>query len=265
MDTELSEIYSFIQAIPPFDSLPKLVLARLIRELTIHYVRKGEYLPPKGIDESRLYIVRKGALSCISNDEELISRLGEGDLCTEFCKHSLQNSSNIELSNTEQTKKEQVKTDEDSLVYSLDAKILQDIGDKYPSISDYFSNNSAERLKQKMSKVNEEAIISSTLMNTSVSNFYHAPVAGIDASKSIQQAAIQMTKQGFSCLVVLDNEKSVGIITDKDIRRRCVAEGLPISASICKIMTRDMSTIDIKSNAYDALMAMTASIFTIYP
>jgi len=258
MDTELSEIYSFIQSIPPFDSLPKPALARLIRELNINYVRKDEYLPPKGINEPRLYIVRKGALSCLSNEEELVSRLGESDLCTEFCKQSLQLPDNKEPSEGEPTKKRQVRTDEDSLIYSLDAKILQDIGDKYPSVSDYFSHNSAERLKQKMSKVNEEAIISSTLMNTPVSNFYHTPVAGIDASQSIQQAAKQMTEQSYSCLVVLDNKSCVGIITDKDIRRRCVAEGLPITTNICEIMTRDMSTIDIKDNAYDALMMMTA-------
>lgn len=253
MDTELSEIYSFIKGIPPFDSLPKPALARLIGELSINYVRKDEYLPPKGINEPRLYIVRKGALSCLSDDEELISRLGEGDLCTEFCKQSLQLSSN-EI----QAKTRQVKTDEDSLVYSLDVKIIRDIGDKYPSLSDYFSHNSAERLKHKMSKVNEEAIISSTLMNTPVSNFYHTPVAGIDANQSIQQAAIKMTEQGYSCLVVLDDKDFVGIITDKDIRRRCVAEGLPISTNISEIMTCNMSTIDIKNNAYDALMTMTA-------
>jgi CBS domain-containing protein len=55
MDIELSEISSFIQSIPPFDSLPKPALAKLIRELNIHYVRKDETLPPKGINESRLY------------------------------------------------------------------------------------------------------------------------------------------------------------------------------------------------------------------
>lgn len=253
MDTELSEISSFIQSIPPFDSLPEAALGRLIRELSIHYLRKGQTLPPKGIEESRLYIVRKGALSCLSIEEELVSRLGEADLCTELCKESLQGEKSSASAG-----QRIVKTDEDSLVYSLDSEILRDLGEKYPSVSDYFSNNSAERLKQKMSKVNEDAIISSTLMNTSVSNFYHTPVAGIDASKTIQEAAQQMTEQGYSCLVVLDNNKSVGIVTDKDIRRRCVAEGLPISVSICDIMTTDMSTIDIKSNAYDALMAMTA-------
>lgn len=253
MDTELSEIYSFIQSIPPFDSLPKPALGNLIKELSIHYVRKDEYLPPKGISEPHLYIVRKGALSCIGDENELISRLGEGDLCTEFCKQSLQ-----QTTHATEIISRQVKTDEDSLVYSLHVNVLRDIGTKYPSISDYFNNNSAGRLKQRMSKVNEEAIISSTLMNTPVSNFYHSPVAGIDVTSSIQEAAIQMTEQGFSCLVVLENKNCVGIITDKDIRRRCVAEGLPITTNICEIMTKDMSTIDIKNNAYDALMIMTA-------
>ncbi|MCI2282530.1 DUF294 nucleotidyltransferase-like domain-containing protein [Colwellia sp. MSW7] len=253
MDTELSEIYSFIQSIPPFDSLPKTALGRLIKELTIHYVRKDEYLPPKGMTEPCLYIVRKGALSCLVNDNELVSRLSEGDLCTEFCKQALQLSTNLE-----KLPSRQVKTDEDCLVYSLDAKILHDLGESYPSISDYFSNNSAERLKQRMSKANEEAIISSSLMNTPVSNFYHSPVIGINITHTIQEAAIQMTEQGFSCLVVLNNKQCVGIITDKDIRRRCVAEGLPITTNICEIMTKEMSTIDIKDNAYDALMTMTA-------
>jgi CBS domain-containing protein len=253
MDIELSEISSFIQSIPPFDSLPKPALARLIRELNIHYVRKDETLPPKGINESRLYIIRKGALSCVANDNELISRLGEGDLCTEFCKQSLHLPNDIE-----QRAPRQVKSDEDCLVYSVDSEVIRSLGERYPSISDYFSYTSAQRLKQRMSKVNEEAVISSSLMSNSVSDFYHTPVANIDANQSIQQAAIKMTEQGYSCLVVLDNTKSIGIVTDKDIRRRCVAEGLPITTYVSEIMTQNMSTIDLKNNAYDALMTMTS-------
>jgi len=251
MDTELSEISSFIHSIPPFDSLPKPVLAHLVRELSINYVRKDECLPPKGIVEPRLYILRKGAISCLSADGELVSRLGEGDLCDAFY-HSGAETHVVEYTQL------QVQTDEDSLIYSVDVEILNGIAQRYPSVGDYFSQNSAQRLKTKMNKVNEEAIISSTLMNTSVSNFYHSPVASIDAEKSIQQAAIHMNEQGHSCLVVLKDELPVGIVTDKDIRRRCVAEGLATSEAISQIMTCDMSTIDIKSNAYDALMTMTA-------
>ena len=248
MDTELSEITTFIQSIPPFDSLPKQVLAQLVRELNINYVRKNEALPPQGINEPRLYILRKGAISCLSSSNELIAKLGEGDLCTAFCSEEIAQHDGIS----------QVQTDEDSLVYSVDTQILSNIGEKFPSISDFFSHDSAQRLKTKMSKVNEEAILASTLMNTSVSNFYHSPVATIESKASIQQAAIQMTEQGFSCLVVVNGEEPVGIITDKDIRRRCVAQGLPTTNAISDIMTANMSTIDVKNNAYDALMTMTA-------
>jgi len=249
MDTELSEISTFIHSIPPFDSLPKPVLAHLVRELNINYVRKDDYLPPKGINEPRLYILRKGAISCLSSNGELVSRLGEGDLCDAFYHTG---------PDTLDSNKLKVHTDEDCLVYSVEANVLYDIGERFPSISDYFSQNSAQRLKTKMSQVNEEAILSSTLMNTSVSNFYHSPVASINAECTIQQAAIHMNEQGHSCLVITQNELPVGIVTDKDIRRRCVAEGLPTSNAISQIMTSDMSTIDIKSNAYDALMTMTA-------
>lgn len=246
MDTELSEISTFINSIPPFDSLPKQVLAQLVRELTINYVRKDEQFPPKGITEPRLYILRKGAISCLSGDGELVSRLGEGDLCDAFYHGNINE------------KQLNVNTDEDCLIYSVEASILQEIGDRFPSISDYFSQNSAQRLKTKMSQVNEDAILSSTLMNTSVSNFYQSPVASIDVETTIQQAAIQMNEQGYSCLVVIEQNNPVGIITDKDIRRRCVATGLATSEAISEIMTRDMCTIDIKNNAYDALMTMTA-------
>ena len=155
MDTELSEISTFIYSIPPFDSLPKQVLAQLVRELTINYVRKGEHFPPKGINEPRLYILRKGAMSCLSPDGELVSRLGEGDLCDAFY-HSDANT----LGNSQTTKDNQlnVHTDEDCLIYSVDATVLQEIGERFPSISDYFSQNSAQRLKRKMSQVNEDAI-----------------------------------------------------------------------------------------------------------
>ena len=257
MDSELSEISTFIHNIPPFDSLPKQVLAQLVRELNINYVRKEEGLPPKGIHEPRLYILRKGAMSCLSSAGELVSRLGEGDLCTAFYYPQDKQS---QLTNPDKTL--QVITDEDSLSYSVDVTVLNNIGERYPSISDYFSQNSAQRLKSKMNQVNEESILSSTLMNTSVSNFYQSPVASISETKSIQQAAIQMTEQGYSCLVVTAetnaNAVPVGIITDKDIRRRCVATGLSSSEQISEIMTSDMYTIDIKNNAYDALMTMTA-------
>lgn len=247
MDTALSEIIAFVRNIPPFNDLPDSALTQLVKDISISYVRKNEPLPPKGITDPRLYLVRKGALSYLSDEEELIGRYSEGDLCSTFCQPENADSQKI-----------RVQTDEDTLLYSINCEALNTIGEQYLAVRDYFNQSSAERLNCRMIQVNEEAILASSLINTSVSQFYHTPVASISSACTIQEAAIKMTELSYSCLVVVEGKSHLGIITDKDIRRRCVAEGLPINSKISQIMTENMTTIDIKSNAYDALMMMTA-------
>jgi CBS domain-containing protein len=256
MDTELSEIISFIKEIPPFDLLPCTIVDKLVREMSISYVRAGETLPPEGINDARLFILRKGALVYLTADKELIGKYGEGDICTVFC-HEQQ-----EEERGAANKKITVVTEEDTLLYTIPYLILKALVQDTPEVSAFFEQTAAQRLSKKVVKLNEEAIVASSLSNMSVKDFYHTPVATIAAKSSIQQAAIQMTEQGFSCLVVINDQdttdSSVGIITDKDIRRRCVAQGLPIQNPVSDIMTKDITTLDINSSAFDALITMTS-------
>ncbi len=243
MDTALAEISSFLQAIPPFDLLPAKTLETLVKEICICYVRNEQSLPPKSITEPSLFILRKGALSYYEGNGELIGMYGEGDVCTVFC---------FEQRNID------VRAHEDTLLYAIPYVNFQEIVNGTPDVMAFFEGTAEERLNKKMTTVNEEAIIASSLLNTSVKDFYHAPVATISHKASIQDAAILMTEKGFSCLVVVDNNKTVGIVTDKDIRRRCVAVALPITQPVTDIITDNLTTIDIKSSAYDALMMMTS-------
>jgi len=246
MDAALAEIFTFVQGIPPFDDLPVSVVESIVSEINICYVRRDETLPPKEIKDNRLYILRKGALTYLAPDKELLGKYGEGDLCTVFC----------------QPQKDEdtisVHTDEDTLLYSIPYQKLAEIVKDHPDTIEFFLHSSAERLNKKMTLVNEDALVNSSLSNTSVADFYHSPVATISAKESIQEAAIQMTELGYSCLVVTDKEGHIGIVTDKDIRRRCVAAGLSPQESVSEIMTRDMTTLDIKSSAFDALITMTS-------
>ncbi len=250
MDSELAEISAFIQNTPPFDTLPETVILQIVKEINICYVRAEQPLPPNGIEDARLYILRKGALVYTDHNGQLVGKYSEGDICSVFCRPA-QRSEVI------------VNTEEDTLLYSLDYHALLSLVGDYPHIDAFFMQTAAERLKGKMSKVNEDAIINSSLINNPISQFYHKPVLTIDSQKSIQQAAIEMTEKGVSCLVVINSKTNainipVGIVTDKDIRRRCVAQGLSLSLSVSEIMTTDMATLPEKSSAYDALMLMTS-------
>jgi len=245
MSNELGEITGFVGTIPPFDSLPDGILERIVKEITICYVRNKEELPPKSIIEPNLYILRRGALSYYSKENELLGMYGDGDICTVFCGPAA---------------KEKIKviSHEDTLLYALNYAELLEIVGEHPEAIAFFEHSAEERLNKKMTTLNEEAVISSSLLNTQVTDFYHTPVATIEDSATIQEAAIQMTQLGFSCLVVVNKEETVGIITDKDIRRRCVAEALPITNKITDIITTDITSIDVSSSAYDALMIMTS-------
>lgn len=243
MDTALAEISSFIQIIPPFDLLPRVALEKLVKKISICYVRSGEKLPPKGIIDARLYILRKGTLIYTDKQGYLVGKYSEGDICSVFCRPAQRAEINV-------------NTGEDTLLYSIVYEDLLEVTQYYPQINAFFMQTAAERLKEKMAKVNDEAILNSSLANSSVSDFYHAPVATISSNANIQDAAIKMTELGFSCLVIVEDEKPVGLITDKDIRRRCVAQGLPSNHLVSEIMTKNMTTLDIDSSAYDALMVM---------
>jgi len=245
MDNELAEICAFIQNIPPFDTLPDEIILSIVKEINICYLRAEQALPPNNIDIAQLYILRKGAFAYSDKHGQLVSKYGEGDICSVFCR-------------PEQRTKISVKTEEDTLLYSLDYQPLIAITSDYPQVDAFFMQTAAQRLKVKMNKVNEEAIITSSLMNTPISQFYHSPVETIECNQSIQQAAIKMTELGFSCLVVIEQNKPVGIVTDKDIRRRCVAQGLNFTEQVNNIMTANMITISANGSAYDALMLMTS-------
>lgn len=244
MDTALSEVLSFIQTIPPFDLLDNETLSKVVKEINICYLRDQESFQSNFAKET-LFILRKGALSYYSNDNKLASMYGEGDICTLYCHEK----STLNIN---------VQTNEDTLLYALPYPYLQELLRDFPAVIDFFENSAEQRLQKKMATVNEEAIISSSLMNSSISAFYHTPVASVEHKSTIQQAAIKMTELGYSCLVVLDAGRTVGIVTDKDIRRRCVAQGLSISQPITDIITDDLTMIDINSSAYEALMLMTS-------
>ena len=266
MSNELGEIQDFIKAIEPFDQLPNDAIVSIVRNISICYVRSGEALPPNGVEVPMLYFLRKGSLAYFglerviesgkeTEQKRLLGKYGERDICTVFCSPD----SNVAI---------EVVPQEDTLLYAISCSDLASVITDYPDVAAFFSQTAAQRLKKQVRKINEEAIMASTLMNTSVSDFYHSPAVTIENTSSIQAAAQKMTELGFSCLVVVeagtDSESCeqgnvVGIVTDKDLRRRCIAVGLDYQKPVSEIMTGDLKLMDINHSAYDALIMMTSA------
>ncbi|NVK25523.1 MAG: cyclic nucleotide-binding/CBS domain-containing protein [Gammaproteobacteria bacterium] len=256
MEIELQEISGFLQKIPPFDTLPSNKLAVLSKSIEIEYARKGTILRDAkeqlSDQERKLYLIKKGALAYYGKDNELLSKYSEGDLCSVW----LMPDKNAFIS---------VLAEEDTLLYRINKVELDDVIQEAPEARAFFGQTAAERLNKRLQKQQEEALLSSGLITSQVTDFYHSPAATIEANQSIQQTAITMTELGYSCLVVIEPQYNkerapviAGIVTDKDIRIRCVVENLDIQHPVSEIMTPALITIEQNESAYDALIKMTS-------
>lgn len=243
MDSELQEVKDFVSSTPPFDTLPDESLNTLVESITIRYVRKGLSLPPKEEPHTRLYLIRKGALTLFSKDGNLLGMLGEGDICTVFCTQEQQNGFSV-------------KTKEDSLLYTVPCDELTDLMQAYPSVLSFFMQSASERLKETVVSMSEDAIVTSTLMNTAVDDLYNGPAITIESGSSIRDTAKKMSEHGYSSLLVTQGSQLAGIITDKDLRVRCLADGLSSDQPVDEIMSKNLVSVSRTTNAFDALMLM---------
>jgi signal-transduction protein with cAMP-binding, CBS, and nucleotidyltransferase domain len=80
-----------------------------------------------------------------------------------------------------------------------------------------------------------------------------------ELDESLQQAARHMREDNVGALVVLDGDrKAIGIITDRDLATRAVADGLdPAETRVADIMTTHPRTIEDWTPIADAIEAMT--------
>ncbi|MBE9526054.1 MAG: hypothetical protein IME94_03680, partial [Proteobacteria bacterium] len=181
MEIELQEIADFVITIPPFDRLPAQIIAQLIKKISIRYIRRGADLAIEENTQNRLYLLRKGAVSLLSEKNQLLGKLGEGDICTAFCQ-------------LQEIEKFTIHVEEDTLVYSISCQAMSVILDGYPDELAYFQKTYSKHLNQSIESRQEKDKLVSTLMQTPIADIMHHPVITADVSISIRDAAIVMTE-----------------------------------------------------------------------
>lgn len=74
---------------------------------------------------------------------------------------------------------------------------------------------------------------------------------------SIREAAQLMREHGVSCLLLVNNGQLAGIVTDRDIRNKAVAQGLDGSTAVRHIATTEPVTIDAQATVFEGLLLLT--------
>ena len=75
---------------------------------------------------------------------------------------------------------------------------------------------------------------------------------GIEPWRTVREAAQVMEQAGVGALAVVDGERPIGIVTDRDLVRRAVAPGMPLDSRVDSVMSVPAVTIAVDSDLHDA-------------
>jgi CBS domain-containing protein len=245
MEIELLEIREFLAQREPFSSLPPAVLDQLPRDMEIRYLRRQSPFPPQDTTRGYLYIIRSGCIDLRNSDGNLAEKLGEGDLYTTECQL-------VDLSEGLRG-----TAAEDSLIYLIGCETLQELKRQSEDFNRHFSASLRERLQLAVRRVQGLGDNTAAYMTVEVKDLIRKQAITIDAATSIQEAARVMTGNSVSSVMIMEDGKLAGLITDRDLRMRCVAEGLAVTEPVSRIMTTEVETIEDKELVIQALLTMT--------
>jgi CBS domain-containing protein len=236
---ELSSLLDFLKDCIPFDELPESELAALLTKIEITYYRKGTAFEYTDGGDGGLRIIRSGAAELRDKEDRLVDRLGETV------------SFNLMGLNAEQPGIKATLI-EDSLIYLIPENYYQEIR-KQNRIFDRFFHSQRSRRVRRAARHEPNPHEMMRLVKDFMSN----SVLSISSTVTIQQAAEKMSDRRLSSVLIMDNQKLLGIVTDRDIRSRAVALGLDLNLPVSHIMTSNPETILPQATLFDATLFMT--------
>ncbi|WP_163799956.1 putative nucleotidyltransferase substrate binding domain-containing protein [Mycolicibacterium sediminis] len=89
-----------------------------------------------------------------------------------------------------------------------------------------------------------------------VTDLLHGEVLLVAPETSVRDAVVRMTERGVSYALIRSADGELGIFTDRDLRTRVVAQGLPVDVSIASVMSAPARTITADLTAESVLMEM---------
>jgi CBS domain-containing protein len=84
-------------------------------------------------------------------------------------------------------------------------------------------------------------------------------VVSICVYNSVFEAAELMSSNRVACLVIMDGEVPIGIVTERDIVRRVVAKKMPLDTKISEVMSKSLITVGPDASLKEAARLMSSN------
>lgn len=229
---------AFIRSHPPFDGLNEAALDCLVSASELVYLPRGERVLTQGGKPSKyMYLIRKGAVR-LERDGQVVIVLEEGDL---FGFPSLTSGDPPAFD---------VVTAEDTLAYRLTDAPCSDLLHG-PEWRDFLVQGFQDRLRR--TTVQEGAAAASSLTEP-LAGLVQRPAVWLPGTDTVRSAARTMRDVGVSSVLIEGDPP--GIITDRDLRNRVLANGLGPDSSLREVATTPLLTLPDDAPVHEAVAFM---------
>lgn len=249
MEAEQLEVLNFISQYPPFDDLPEEQLKKIALNAEVAYFRQGTEILNFGDTIRDLYMVRSGAVEIYRRKGELYNRIDAGGL---FGQMGLLMNNRVRMP---------AKAIEDTLVYCIPEDIFNELCDEFENFADYMELEDSARLRSAISSRSE----SNDFTTAKARKILARDPVTLEATASIQEAAILMAEENVTSLLIVrpaeelteeDDEQLLGILTDRDLCIRVLAQGIDTNIPVSEVMSYDVVSLDYNAYVFEAMLTM---------
>jgi len=225
---------AWLRATPPFRDLPADRFAVAAEAVDVVYHPAGAWLVRTGGRPlEHLFVIRKGAVR-LERDGQTLQLVEQGE--TFGYTSLITGQANLD-----------VQVEEDLVAYRLPAAEFRRLLD-VPQFSSHFAAGLGERLRSALSQ--SPAASFRTDLSLEVQQVAREPAVWVDAGATVGEAAWRMRAERASCVLV--RGEPPGIVTDRDLRNRVLAEGLGPGARVADVATASPRTVRAGTRIYEA-------------
>lgn len=234
-----ADISDFLRQVPPFDTLSEQGVEEAAGQLELSYHNRGDELGEFGPGRGNsLYLLRRGAVSLLDAQGQVLEQRGEGELFG----HAVHFDG--------QPQPYRVRCTEDSLIWRLDTRALARLAEQSPAFAAFLQASPGERLAGAPLLAGQAVRLADLSLR--------APVTA-GADECIVDCAQRMRSHQVSSLPIVSEDqlpRLIGMVTDRDLRNRVLAEGLSPQEPVEQVMTTALVTARAEDTVEQALLAM---------
>ncbi|MGV6805751.1 MAG: DUF294 nucleotidyltransferase-like domain-containing protein [Ruegeria sp.] len=226
------QITRFLKSVHPYDALPQDVLRDLSEQIETWEKQSDATIYRQGEEIPGLFIIFEGQVEITDENGAVVSHLG---LRNSFGERGLLRNGRAATN---------ARADAPSTLLVVPPTLFSKLISDHDIVAKFFNRARPARPEQQ------------TLATSRIETLMARQPAVCAPETTVQEAARLMRDRGISSVCITEGEKLRGIATVRDLSGKVVADALPPTTQVAKVMTPDPLTLSPNDIGSDVLHAM---------